>query len=61
MIDEATLYNILDSVTLLTALTYFLLWYERNALKPWQVQLGNITSIAYTIAMIIRVVLLILA
>jgi len=61
MIDEVTLNRIIDSVVLLVSLTYFLLWYERNTLKPWQINVGNITSVVYSITMITYLISRILA
>ena len=61
IIDKTTLNNILDSITILTALTYYVLWYERTALKSWQIRVGNVAAIVYTIAMIVRLILFILA
>ncbi len=61
IIDQTTLNNILDSITILTALTYFALWFDRHHLKGWQERVGSIVAIVYTIAMIVRLILLVLA
>lgn len=61
MIDETTLSRILESITILTALTYFALWFDRHHLKGWQESVGSIVAIVYTIAMMVRLALLVLA
>ena len=61
MIDEATLYNILDTVSILTALTFFLLWSERHNLRGWQQALGNLAWVAYCLGSLVRILLMVLA